>query len=102
MINATALQKIKKGAILVNTGRGPLINEHDVAAALQDGTLKAYCADVLSKEPPLPDNPLLKCENAYITPHIAWATKEARTRLVHTAIANIKAFVENHPQNVIS
>lgn len=101
MINAESLKKMRKGAILVNTGRGPLVDEQDVADALNNGTLKAYCADVLSKEPPLPDNPILKCGNAYITPHVAWATVEARTRLIKTATENIRAFIEGNPQNVV-
>lgn len=101
MINSDSLKKMRRGTILINTGRGPLVDEQDVADALNSGILKAYCADVLSKEPPLPDNPLLKCGNAYITPHVAWATVEARTRLVKTAIENTRAFIEGNPQNVV-
>ena len=91
LINAERLKKMKHGSILINTGRGPLVNEEDVAAALQSGQLAAYGADVMCQEPPAADNPLLKQSNAYITPHIAWATFEARERLVNIAIDNVKA-----------
>lgn len=101
LINRQTLQKMKPTAILINTGRGPLVNDQDVAAALSEHRLRAYCADVLSEEPPRTDNPLLKCENAFITPHIAWATKEARTRLIDVAISNVIAFIEGNPMNVV-
>jgi len=112
MINRQTLRSMKPSAILVNTGRGPLVNEQDVADALRENRLRAYCADVLSEEPPRAEcladgrlqnkNPLLECEHAFITPHIAWATKEARMRLIEVAINNVKAFVDNRPQNVVS
>ena len=102
IIAAVALSKMKQGAILVNTGRGPLVDEQAVADALNAGRLMAYCADVLSEEPPRADNPLLECSNAYLTPHIAWATLEARQRLLDVAIENLKAFVEGSPQNVVN
>jgi glycerate dehydrogenase len=92
---------MKPSAILINTGRGPLINDQDVADALNANRLRAFCADVLTEEPPKADNPLLKCDNAYITPHIAWASNEARVRLINVAINNVRAFVEGTPQNVI-
>ena len=92
---------MKRGALLVNTGRGPLVVEADVAAALADGQLGGYGADVMVDEPPHADNPLLSAPNAYITPHIAWATIEARTRLIATAVANIKAFASGEPMNVV-
>ena len=101
LINRQTLQKMKPTAILINTGRGPLVNDQDVAAALSEHRLRAYCADVLSEEPPRTDNPLLKCENAFITPHIAWATKEARTRLIDVTISNVIAFIEGNPMNVV-
>ena len=101
LINRETIQIMKPSAILINTGRGPLVNDQDVADALNDGRLRAYCADVLSEEPPRADNPLLQCENAFITPHIAWATEEARTRLIAVAIDNVKAFVEGMPKNVV-
>ena len=112
MINRQTLRSMKPSAILVNTGRGPLVNEQDVADALRENRLRAYCADVLNEEPPRAEcladgclqnkNPLLECEHAFITPHIAWATKEARMRLIEVAINNVKAFVDNRPQNVVS
>lgn len=101
LINREAIQKMKSSAILINTGRGPLVNEQDVADALHGNRLRAYCADVLSEEPPRADNPLLQCENAFITPHIAWATEEARGRLLAVAIDNVKAFVVGRPKNVV-
>ena len=101
LINRETIGRMKPSAILINTGRGPLVNEQDVADALKAGCLRAYCADVLSEEPPRADNPLLQCENAFITPHIAWATKEARTRLIAVAIDNVKSFVEGMPKNVV-
>ena len=101
LINSETIQKMKSSVILINTGRGPLVNDQDVADALRGNRLRAYCADVLSEEPPRGDNPLLQCENAFITPHIAWATEEARSRLIAVAIDNVKAFVEGKPQNVV-
>ncbi len=92
---------MKPSAILVNTGRGPLISDADVAEALAENRLGAYVADVMTTEPPAADNPLLAQPNAFITPHIAWATREARTRLVATAVANVRAFAEGHPQNIV-
>lgn len=101
LINSRTLQLMKPSAVLINTGRGPLINDQDVADALKANRLRAYCADVLSNEPPKADNPLLSCSNAFITPHIAWATKEARTRLVSIAINNVQAFLSGHPINMV-
>lgn len=102
MINRQSLAKMKRGAILVNTGRGPLVNEADVADALAECRLAGYGSDVMSSEPPKADNPLLKQPNAFITPHIAWATAEARGRLMATAIENAKAFIAGKPQNVVN
>ena len=101
LINSRTLQLMKPSAVLINTGRGPLINDQDVADALKANRLRAYCADVLSNEPPKADNPLLSCSNAFITPHIAWATKEARTRLISIAINNVQAFLSGHPINMV-
>ena len=101
LINADTLRTMKSGCILINTGRGPLVNDADVAQALQDGRLAAYCADVLTEEPPKADNPLLTQPHAFITPHIAWATREARIRLMSTAVGNVRAFAEGKPQNVV-
>lgn len=101
IINKVTLKMMKPTAILINTGRGPLIDDQAVADALSEGRLAAFCADVLTQEPPRHDNPLLGEPNAFITPHIAWATKEARTRLLQTAIANVRAFVSGTPQNTV-
>lgn len=101
LINRETLQKMKPTAILINTGRGPLVNDQDVADALNGNRLRAFCADVLTQEPPTADNPLLKCENAYITPHIAWASSEARVRLLDVAIGNVRAFAQGKPRNVV-
>ena len=102
LINAKALKKMKRGAILINTGRGPLVDEQAVAKALQGGLLLGYGADVMSVEPPSADNPLLQCENAYLTPHIAWATLEARQRLMTIAVENVQAFLDGKPVNVVN
>lgn len=102
LICRQTLAKMRPGAILINTGRGPLVDEADVAEALASGKLAAYGADVMSSEPPSADNPLLSQPHAYITPHIAWATVEARTRLMQVAIDNLKSFLEGHPQNVVN
>ena len=101
LVSATTLRLVKPSAIIINTGRGPLVNEADVADALRSHRLAAYCADVMANEPPSADNPLLQCPTAYLTPHIAWASTEARQRLVAIAIANVRAFVEGRPQNVV-
>ena len=103
LICRQTLQKMKSTAILINTGRGPLVSDQDVADALNAHRLRAFCADVLTEEPPKENaNPLLRCANAYITPHIAWASAEARARLVDVAIGNVRAFVEGTPQNVVN
>ena len=102
LINSQTLQRMKSTAILINTGRGPLVNDQDMADALQGKRLSAFCADVLTEEPPQAGNPLLRCENAFITPHIAWATKEARSRLINIAVNNVVAFVEGKPVNVVN
>lgn len=102
MINRESIAKMKQGAILINTGRGQLVNEHDVAEALASGQLAAYGADVMEQEPPSANNPLLSAPNAFITPHIAWATFEARGRLMTIAANNVKAFIEGQPVNVVN
>lgn len=101
LVNAKTLQMMKRGAIVINTGRGPLVNENDVAEALRSGQLAAYGADVMCQEPPLADNPLLREPNAFITPHVAWATVDARKRLMTIAVENVKAFIEGKPVNVV-
>ena len=101
LINKESIKKMRRGAILINTGRGPLVNEADVAEALQEGRLGAYGADVMCSEPPAADDPLFAQPNAYITPHIAWATVEARERLMAIAVNNLKAFVSGNPVNVV-
>ncbi len=101
LINADTLRLMNPTAILINTGRGPLIDDQAVANALQEGLLGAFCADVLTTEPPSSNNPLLSQPNAFITPHIAWASTEARTRLLQIAIANVRAFASGKPQNTV-
>lgn len=102
LINARTLVRMKRGALLVNTGRGPLVNEADVAEALASGQLGGYGADVMCSEPPAADNPLFAQPNAFITPHIAWASVEARQRLLYATFDNIRAFQDGHPQNVVN
>lgn len=97
LINAASIAKMKPSAILINTGRGPLVDEQAVADALNDGRLAAFGADVLSQEPPHGDNPLLSARNCFLTPHIAWATLEARTRLMSTATENVRQFIAGEP-----
>lgn len=101
LINADTLRLMKPTAILINTGRGPLIDDQAVANALQEGLLGAFCADVLTTEPPSSNNLLLSQPNVFITPHIAWASTEARTRLLQIAIANVRAFASGKPQNTV-
>lgn len=101
-VNAETLGLMKQTAFFINTGRGPLINEHDLAAALNQGSIAGAGLDVLSTEPPKPDNPLLTAKNCFITPHIAWATFEARTRLMQIAVDNLKAFMKGKPENVVN
>src|SRR5271156_2891316 len=102
IINAKTLAMMKPGAFLINTSRGPLVIEQDLADALNNGHLAGAAVDVLSSEPPSPDNPLLQAKNCIVTPHIAWASKEARTRLLNTAVANVRAFLDGHPVNVVN
>lgn len=102
MVNADRLKMMKSNAILINTGRGPLVNEQDLANALNEGVIAGAGLDVLSVEPSLPDNPLLKAKNCFITPHIAWATLEARTRLMNIAVNNLKSYQEGHIINNVA
>ncbi len=101
-INSATIAKMKKSAFLINTGRGPLINESDLADALNRDRISGAGLDVLSTEPPAADNPLLKAKNCSITPHIAWATFEARSRLMNITVSNLKAFIDGRPINVVN
>lgn len=102
MVNAKRLNLMKPNAILINTGRGPLVNEQDLADALNEGRIMAAGIDVLSIEPADPSNPLLSARNCFITPHIAWATKEARTRLMQIAVSNLKEFLNGNVVNNVA
>lgn len=102
IINATTLAMMKPSAILINTGRGPLVDEIALAAALNSGALRGAGVDVLSCEPPSIDNPLLYARNCYTTPHIGWATTEARQRLMDIAVANVANFLNGTPTNVVN
>lgn len=102
LINEETLRWIRPEAILINTGRGPLVDDNALASALKAGGLKAYCADVMTEEPPKADNPLLQVQNAYLTPHVAWASYEARIRLIRIATDNVLHFINGKPQNVVS
>lgn len=102
MVNASLLQQMKPSAYIINTARGALINEPDLARALNDEIIAGAALDVLSSEPPPATNPLFNAANCIITPHIAWATKEARERLLNESVKNIKAFLEGKPRNVVN
>lgn len=102
MVNKDFLSRMKPTAFLINTSRGPLINEHDLVEALQKGEIAGAGLDVLSEEPPRSGNPLIGVKNCIITPHIAWATREARQTLMDIAVKNIQSFISGFPINVIS
>lgn len=102
LVNKELLSKMKSTAFLINTSRGPLICEKDLAQALQNGRIAGAAVDVLSGEPPTPDNPLMYAKNCYITPHIAWATQAARQRLMDVTVENTRAFINGKPVNVVS
>ena len=102
IISHPTIEQMKSSAIIINTGRGALVNEIDMANALQNGRIFAYCADVLEQEPPSEDNPLLKCDNSYITPHIAWATPQSRQKLINVLAQNLVAFNNGKPINVVN
>lgn len=102
IINKNSLSMMKEGVILINTSRGPLINESDLAQALLSKKVKAAGLDVLTQEPPAADNPLIPLDNCLITPHIAWAPIEARERLLHIAADNLKKFQEGIEQNRVN
>jgi glycerate dehydrogenase len=102
VVNAKRLQIMKNSVILINTGRGPLIDEQALADALNVGTIAGAGLDVLSSEPPSVDNPLLTAKNCVITPHIAWASLQARKRLLNIAADNLSAYLKNEPQNRVN
>jgi len=102
LVNAERLAKMKPSAFLLNTSRGPLIDEAALADALNTGRIAGAGLDVLSIEPPPKDNPLFKASNCFITPHIAWATRAARARLMERSVANIEAYVRGQPVNVVN
>lgn len=102
IINANTIGKMKDGVILINTSRGPLIVEQDLADALNSGKVGGAGLDVLSVEPAKDDNPLLKAKNCIVTPHIAWAPRESRERLMNIAVDNLKAFIQESPINVVN
>ena len=102
VVNAEHLKKMKSSAIVINTGRGPLVDEQALADALNNGTIAGAGLDVLSTEPPAGDNPLLSAENCVITPHIAWASREARARLIAIAADNLTSFMAKKPKNTVN
>ena len=102
MINQAAIAKMKPGVLILNTSRGPLINEADLVEGLKSGRVAGAAVDVLSSEPPQADNPLLSAPNCLVTPHIAWATKEARSRLMNIAVENLNAFLKGETQNRVN
>ncbi|MDZ7370419.1 MAG: D-2-hydroxyacid dehydrogenase [candidate division KSB1 bacterium] len=101
LVNRRRLQLMKPSAFLINTGRGPLVDEEALAEALNSGRIAGAGLDVLSVEPPPADNPLLTAKNCFITPHIAWATRASRQRLLHAVAENIAAFLAGQPQNTV-
>lgn len=102
MLDARAIEKMKDGALLVNTARGTLIVEQDVADALASGKLAGAAVDVIAHEPMDRNNPLRTAPNTIITPHLAWATLEARSRLLETLEGNVAAYIAGHPRNVVN
>lgn len=102
LVNAERINTMKSSAILINTGRGPLIDDDAVADALNNDQIAAYGADVLTTEPAPADNPLLTAKNCYLTPHIAWATREARLRLINICTENVRAYLDGEPMNQVN
>ncbi|MCM1377089.1 MAG: D-2-hydroxyacid dehydrogenase [Clostridium sp.] len=102
LADASRISTMKPTAILINTGRGPLVDEQALAVALKEGRIAGAGLDVLTHEPPEADNPLIDAPNCIVTPHISWSTKEARQRLLNIAVANLKAFLNGTAQNVVN
>lgn len=102
IINRESIRKMKDGVIILNNSRGPLIVEKDLCEALSSGKVAAAGLDVVSEEPIQPDNPLLKAPNCIITPHISWASRESRSRLMDLAVSNLRNYLEGNPVNVVS
>lgn len=102
IINKDFISKMKKSAIIINTSRGPSIDEQALADALNSGRIAGAGVDVLSTEPPKADNPLLACKNCFVTPHIAWAGYETRERLVGVVLDNLKSYLDGNPVNVVN
>jgi glycerate dehydrogenase len=102
LMNKERLSLMKPTAFFINTSRGPLVDETALAEALNDGEIAGAGLDVVATEPPSADNPLLKAKNCYITPHIAWATRSARERLLRAAVENVAAFLDGRAQNVVN
>ena len=102
IINKDTISKMKDGVIILNNSRGPLVVEQDLADALNSGKVAAAGLDVVSTEPIKPDNPLLQAKNCIITPHISWAPKESRQRIMDCAVANVKAYIAGAPINVVN
>ncbi len=102
LVDARRLALMKPTAFLINTARGPLVDEPALTAALNSGRLAGAAVDVLSTEPPAPDNPLLSAANCLVTPHLGWATRAARERLMQIAVDNVRAFLSGHPRNVVN
>jgi Lactate dehydrogenase and related dehydrogenases len=101
MIHRDSLRAMKRTAFLVNTGRGALVVEKDLAEALREGTIAGAGLDVLSKEPPAPDHPLIGAPNCFITPHIAWATHSARATLMSGVVRNVERYMAGVPENTV-
>jgi glycerate dehydrogenase len=102
LVDRDRLALMKPSAFLINTSRGPLVDEQALVEALDSGGIAGAGLDVLAVEPPRADNPLLRAKNCFVTPHIAWATRSARERLLRTVVANVRAFIEGRPQNVVN
>ena len=101
-VNRALLHTMKPGAVFINAARGPLVNEQDLADALNEGVIAGAAVDVVSAEPIDPANPLLAAKNIVITPHMAWGALAARRRIMETSAGNIRAFLDGNPTNVVN